>query len=395
LKLNKNNFLDIFSTNLKSYEDYFIATYEIKTNPQKGDVLQASYELAIGQSIGNPYSRSIHEESSLITNNSCIILHDPNELENKYEMIINIAFPNINIDFQNDGISQLLCMLMGGQMDIETFEKCRLVDIKFSKNIERFFYKPVYGLSGMRNKVNSYDKPLFGSIIKPKTGINKIKLLDMVKQLIDGGVDFIKEDEILSNPHFCSLKERVPLITNYLEKNNIKIIYTFCINSDHDEIINRSRFIVNEGGHGIHINWWAGLGVYRSIKKLNLPLFIHFQKSGDKVITHENHNFGIDWKVICSIAALSGVDSIHVGMLGGYLNDDETKLKKISIDLSKKNTIPALSCGLNSKSIPVINKAIGTDYLANVGGAVHSNPEGSTKGAKLMRDTIDQYTNIK
>ena len=61
-------------------------------------------------------------------------------------------------------------------MDIETFEKCRLVDIKFSKNIERFFYKPVYGLSGMRNKVNSYDKPLFGSIIKPKTGINKLVL---------------------------------------------------------------------------------------------------------------------------------------------------------------------------------------------------------------------------
>ena len=69
--------------------------------------------------------------------------------------------------------------------------------------------------------------------------------------------------------------------------------------------------------------------------------------------------------------------------------------KKLALICQKKNTIPALSCGLNSKSIPLINKAIGTDYLANVGGAVHSNPEGSTKGAKLMRDTIDQYTNIK
>ena len=140
MKLNKKNFLDIFSTNLNNYEDdYFIATYNIKTNFQKGDVLQAAYELAIGQSIGNPYSRSIHEESDLIKNNSCMILHDPNELENIDEKIVNIAFPNINIDFKNDGISQLLCMLMGGQMDIETFEKCRLLDLKFPKALERFF----------------------------------------------------------------------------------------------------------------------------------------------------------------------------------------------------------------------------------------------------------------
>ena len=33
--------------------------------------------------------------------------------------------------------------------------------------------------------------------------------------------------------------------------------------------------------------------------------------------------------------------------------------------------------------------------LANVGGAVHSNPEGSTVGAKLMRDTIDKYKSKK
>ena len=110
MKLNKKNFLDIFSTNLNNYEDdYFIATYNIKTNFQKGDVLQAAYELAIGQSIGNPYSRSIHEESDLIKNNICIILNDPNELENIDEKIVNIAFPN-KIDFKNDGISQLLCM---------------------------------------------------------------------------------------------------------------------------------------------------------------------------------------------------------------------------------------------------------------------------------------------
>lgn len=390
MKLNKIFFLDIFSRkSIDVSNDYLIATYSIRTNNNKGDVLQAAYELAVGQSIGNPYSRSIHEEKQLIENHCCLILHEPEDLENKFEKDVSIAFPKKNIDYENDGISQLLCMLMGGQMDIETFEKCRLIDLKFPPSFNKYFYKPYFGLSGTRKRVNSYSKPLLGSIIKPKTGIDKYKLLDMVKELVDGGVDFIKEDEILSNPFVCPLKERVPFISNYLEKNNIKTIYTFCINSDHDQIIERSKFVVNEGGHGVHVNWWSGIGSYKAIKKLNLPLFIHFQKSGDKVITHENHNFGIDWKVICSLAAMNGVDSIHIGMIGGYLNDDENYIKNIANELSNENTIPALSCGLNADSVPLINKSIGTDYLANVGGAIHSDPKGSKNGAMIMRKAID------
>ena len=40
------------------------------------------------------------------------------------------------------------------------------------------------------------NKPLFGAIVKPKTGITPEVLLEMVKELVEGGVNFIKEDEI-------------------------------------------------------------------------------------------------------------------------------------------------------------------------------------------------------
>ena len=78
-------------------------------------------------------------------------------------------------------------------------------------------------------------------------------------------------------------------------------------------------------------------------------------------------------------------------MIGGYLNDDEEKMKKICKDLSLRNTIPALSCGLNAESIPKINSVIGTDYMANVGGAIHSNPNGSKAGALIIKNAIDNY----
>ena len=44
------------------------------------------------------------------------------------------------------------------------------------------------------------NKPLFEAIVKPKIGIWTTNFIWMVKELVEGGVNFIKEDEIMSNP---------------------------------------------------------------------------------------------------------------------------------------------------------------------------------------------------
>ena len=110
---------------------------------------------------------------------------------------------------------------------------------------------------------------------------------------------------------------------DYLKDKDV--IYAVCINSDPAHVIDRVKKVYELGANAIHINFWSGLGVYKSIRELDLPLFIHFQKSGDKVFTDPRHNFGIDWNVICKLAVMMGVDTIHAGMWGGYLSDDETK----------------------------------------------------------------------
>ena len=95
-----------------------------------------------------------------------------------------------------------------------------------------------------RKYVNSYDKPLLGAIIKPKIGIKPNVLLDMVKQLVDGGVDFIKEDEIMSNPLICPLEERVELISNYLAKQTKKVVLCHTVNCDPHILSSRKKILV-------------------------------------------------------------------------------------------------------------------------------------------------------
>jgi ribulose-bisphosphate carboxylase large chain len=376
---------NVFTTNFDK-EKYFIVDYYLSS---KTTLRDAAWSLAIGQSVGNPNVRNSWETDELFENHSCLVMGDEDELSKKSEGNVSIAFPVINTDFSQDGISHVLCQIMGGQMDIDIVQKCHVLNVTFPKSIEdEYFLGPKYGIEGIRNFTQVENKPLLGGIVKPKIGVTPEVLLEMVKQMVEGGVNFIKEDEIMSNPSFCTIEERLPPIVEYLKDKNV--IYSVCINADPAYIIDRTKKVAELGGNSIHVNFWSGLGVYKSLRELDLPLFIHFQKSGDKTLTNQNHDYHISWDVICHFAGLMGVDFIHAGMWGGYMSDNEKDLRKTLDILHNHSVMPALSCGMHPGLIEAINKRFGVNYMANVGGAIHGHPGGSLSGAKAMRQSIDR-----
>jgi len=375
----------IYRNDKKSLEDtHFFVYYRLRGNPE---VSKAAWELAIGQSVGNPNVRNHWETDQLFNDHSCKIVDIP-EQELRYNLHHNkyntcIAFPYANLDWDTDGIAQLLCMIQGGQSDIDYVRESIIYKIEAPK----FVLKPnKYGIKGFRDITNQRDKPFLGSIIKPKTGISKEILLDMVKQLVDGGVDFIKEDEILSNPSFCRIKDRVPYIMNYLQKVDSKVIYSVCINADPLHLMQRAIDVANMGGNSVHVNVWSGLGAYKSIRDLDLPLFLHYQRSGVKSMTEGP--YGISWNVLCELAGMCGVDSIHAGMIGGYSTSDDTEA--CIKTLHKYNVVPSLSCGMHPGLISYVTNVVGNDYMASAGGSIHGHPGGTADGARAMRQAIDK-----
>ncbi len=365
-------------------EKYFIVTYELESGTNLRD---GAWQLAIGQSVGNPNVRNHWETDKLFENHSCIILHDEEELTKTNKGVVKIAFPIINIDFKTDGISHLLVNIMGGQMDIDNITKCGVTDIWFPQHIEDIFLGPKFGIEGIREFTGVKDKPLFGAIVKPKIGISPQTLLEMVKELVEGGVNFIKEDEIMSNPSFCTIEERVPLIMDYLKDKNV--IYSVSIHSDMPYLLERVKKVYELGGNSVHVNFWCGLGIYRTIRELDLPIFVHFQKSGDKILTNRNHAYYIDWTVVCKLAGMMGVDFIHAGMIGGYYKWPEDEVIDSTKILRKYGVMPALSCGFHPGLSKWVTEKVGVDYMANVGGALHGHPNGTLEGAKAMRQSID------
>lgn len=373
-------------------ENYIIATYEVTSSSSLRD---AAWNIAIGQSVGNPNVRNQWETEELFEKHSCIIIGDESELAGAKSGKVVIGFPTINTNWRTDGISHLLCQLMGGHVDIDIIQRCRLVDLVIPEYIQdQCFFAPKYGITGIREFTGQYDKPILGGIVKPKIGVSPEVLLDMVKQMVDGGVDFIKEDEIMSNPACCPLIRRVPLISNYLAKQSRRVILCHTINCDPIHLKDRVRLVRDLGGNGVHINVWSGLGSYNSIRQMNLPLFLHFQKSGDRVFTSKSNNYSISWHVICQLATMMGADTIQTGMIGGYSNDDPEELSKSLSVLRAGNTLPVLSCGMHPGLVNRVTSEVGRDYMANVGGAIHGHPGGTKSGALAMRSAIDgDYSN--
>ena len=373
-------------------ENYFTVTYFLES---KTNLREAAWNLSIGQSIGNPNNRSIWETERMFLDHSCLILDDEENLRGKKSGIVKIAFPLSNINLEEDGVSQILCHIAGGQVDILEIQKCHILDVVLPDSVEKEFrLDPAYGIDGFRKLNGVEGKPFFGGIIKPKVGMSPEILLEAVKEMIQGGVNFIKEDELLGNPSHCPLEARVPIITNWLKENAPDVIYCFCINGDSPYALERAKFVSDNGGNGIHINVWSGLGVYRAIRKQNPDLWIHFQKSGDKFFTDRRAPFHIYWPVICKIAGWSGADSIHAGMIGGYMNQDDDELVDALKVLWKYNIVPALSCGMHPGLVQYINQMLDSfDWMANVGGAMHGHPMGTLSGGKAMIQAINQDYN--
>jgi ribulose-bisphosphate carboxylase large chain len=322
------------------------------------DIQKAAWNIAIGQSIGNPNIRNEIETADNIKEMEAQIV---DIVDNK----VRIKFPLKAWDWPN--LNQLLCIIQGGQSDIECVSRCRVIDIEGLP----YMNQPHLGLKKWKQRVGAENRPLFGGIVKPKSGLNKEQLLHIVQQMMDGGVDFIKEDEIMANNSYYPLRNRVRDVHEAIDKTGWKGVFAFCVNADPFQLCDNLR-VVRDYGEACHINFWSGLGAYTTSHSLHVVT--HFQRSGIRTWTDPGNKFSISWNVIVKLAIMAGVDSVHVGMLGGYYPEGESEeetLQAVS-DLVNADRVAALSCGMNPEIARQIRGNIGNDWMANVGGWLHT-----------------------
>jgi ribulose-bisphosphate carboxylase large chain len=88
----------------------------------------------------------------------------------------------------------------------------KLFDIEFPRQFLEYFEGPKFGVEGLREMLDVYDRPLFFGVIKPNLGLDPQPFADLAYQAWLGGLDIAKDDEMLCDVPWSPLKRRAELL---------------------------------------------------------------------------------------------------------------------------------------------------------------------------------------
>jgi len=305
--------------------------------------------------------------------------------------VVRIAFPWVNFGplFPN-----LLSTVAGNLYEMDPFTAIKLLDLEFPASFTKHFPGPKFGIEGCRKLLGVYDRPLFGAIIKPCVGLSPEEIADLAYQGAKGGLDFIKDDELMADTAYNRIKERVRTITAALrraeEETGEKTMYAFNITDRPSRLRELHDVVVEGGGICVMVNA-ATLG-YECLRELaeftQVP--IHAHRDFAPAYLRSPYT-GMSAEVFSKLWRLAGADQLHVGAIGGKLferdNEVVVSARACLQDFHDiKPCLPVSSGGQWAGKVARNLAAFGhLDFLHLSGAGVYAHPDGAEAGARSIR----------
>jgi ribulose-bisphosphate carboxylase large chain len=321
---------------------------------------------------------------------------------------VKIAYP-LKI-FELGNMPSILSGIAGNVFGMKDIKSLRLEDVEFPKAIIKSFHGPKYGIKGIRKMLKIKNRPLVGTIVKPKLGLTPKQHSEYAYHAWKGGLDLVKSDENLTNQSFNQFKKRFLLTIKAMKKAEIetgeKKIYVENVTAETKEMIRRARFIQDNGGNCAMIDiLTAGWGAFQTLRNENLNLILHAHRAGHGMFT-EDPNQGMSMEVVAQIARMIGTDNLHIGAIFGKMKGEEEETVHIKQEIesqstkqTKRNlsqkwygvkpTFAVCSGGIHAGTLQKLVRVMGKDIIAQAGGGVGAHPLGVEAGAKSMRQAVD------
>jgi ribulose-bisphosphate carboxylase large chain len=310
--------------------------------------------------------------------------------------IVKIAYPTEL--FESANMPNILSSVAGNVFGLKALKNLRLLDIEFPKQLTTSFKGPAFGIAGIRKLLKIPKRPLVGTIIKPKLGLETKDHAKVAYEAWLGGCDIVKDDENLSSQNFNPFEERLAQTLESRDKaqeeTNERKVYMINITAETNTMLSRAQTVLDQGGEYVMVDiLTCGWSALQTLRDQNLKLVIHAHRAGHAVFT-KNLLHGIAMKPIATVARVIGVDQLHVGTVVGKMS--ETKQEVIeNIDACKaeldglKPVLPVASGGLHPRLVPALMENFGNDFVIQAGGGIHGHPDGTVAGAKAIRQAVD------
>ena len=223
--------------------DYMLATFHLIPGG-KLNILQAACEVAAESSTGTNFLVQTETAYSKLLN----ALVYKVDLEKN---LVWIAYPWRLFD-RGGNVQNILTYIAGNVFGMKEIQALKLLDVWFPPAMLEQYDGPSYTLDDMRKYLNVYDRPILGTIVKPKMGLTSAEYAEVAYDFRVGGGDFVKNDEPQADQDFCPYDKMVAHIKEAMDKavkeTGKKKVHSFNVSaSDYDTMIARCEMIVNSG----------------------------------------------------------------------------------------------------------------------------------------------------
>ncbi len=312
---------------------------------------------------------------------------------------VRIGYPVIDFSGEIGGIPQILSIIAGNLFGLDTLEGVRLVKLELPKTIVDGYPGPQLGLKGLRKVLDRPEKPLVGTIVKPKIGLPPKEFADYVYESGKGGLTNSKDDETLVDQDFCPLEDRVNEVSerlDLLEEEGHIMIHAHNISTNGHEILEAADLALDNGARQLMVDvltvGFSGLQALAEDESIDVPIHVH--RAMHAAIT-KNPDHGISMPVIGTLVRLAGGDALHTGTYGvGKMHaeiTEEIESKEVLTEKMHglKKIMPVSSGGLHPGLVPDLIEMSGTDVQIQAGGGVSGHPDGVKAGAKALVQAVD------
>jgi ribulose-bisphosphate carboxylase large chain len=311
------------------------------------------------------------------------------------EVVLSFPLANMGVSLPN-----LLATVCGNLYELREFSGLKLIDLKLPRVFADRYSGPQFGVLGTRKLTGVEKRPIIGTIIKPSVGLSPQQTAEMVKTLIEAGLDFIKDDELMANPPHSPFSERFKavsrVINEYADRVGEKPMYAVNITDEIDEMLRHHDEVLAGGGSCVMISLnHVGVPAAAHLRR-HARLPIHGHRNGWGMLTREPY-LGIEFKAWSQIWRLAGVDHLHCnGLRNKFWEPDESVITSARACLTPMyedkpyTAMPVIaSAQWAGQAVDTYREVGSADLMYVCGGGIVAHPAGIAAGVASVKQGWD------
>lgn len=418
--------------------DYMLACFHLKPG-KKLNMLQAACEVAAESSTWTNFLVLTETAYSKLLNALVYKIDQEKEL-------VWIAYPWRLFD-RNGNVQNILTYVAGNVFWMKEIVALKILDVWFPPAMLEQYDGPSYTLDDMRKYLNVYDRPILGTIVKPKMGLTSAEYAEVAYDFWVWWGDFVKNDEPQADQDFCPFDKMVMHIKEAMDKavkeTGQKKVHSFNVSAaDYETMIERCEMIINsgmeKGSYAFLIDWTtAGWMAVQTLRRKYPDVFIHFHRAWHGAFTRPENPIWYTVLVLSKFARLAGASGIHTGTAwvgkmawspeedvtaahnifglqeqwhifeqswGTIPENDADWMQKVQEDRHQnldddddtrrnlKKCCPIISWWLNPTLLkPFIDVMGNMDFITTMGAGCHAHPKGTQVGATALVQSCEAF----